>query len=62
MRRTAAVVLGAITLLGVLAVPASAVPDPVATIDCAVQDVTALVDPTALGVPTEIPLTTCLAP
>ncbi|MBW5423197.1 hypothetical protein GKQ77_16775 [Streptomyces sp. BG9H] len=62
MRRTAAVVLGAVALLGVLAVPAGAVPDPVATVDCAVQDVTALVDPASLGVPTEIPLTGCLAP
>ncbi|MFK4065452.1 hypothetical protein [Streptomyces sp. NPDC029674] len=65
MRRTAAVILGAVALLGVLAAPASAVPDPVATVDClaaAAGDVTSLIDPASPGVPAEIPGTTCLAP
>jgi len=60
-RVAAAVSLGA-ALLGILASPASAVPDPVAIIDCAVTDVTGLVDPASPGVPSEIPLTSCLAP
>ncbi|WPO70791.1 MULTISPECIES: hypothetical protein [unclassified Streptomyces] len=65
MRRTAAVILGAVALLGVLAGPAAAVPDPIATVDCATQavgDLTTIVDPTALGVPTEVPGAACLAP
>ncbi|WP_030564146.1 hypothetical protein [Streptomyces aureocirculatus] len=65
MRRIAAVTtmaIGTLALVGALAAPASAVPDPVATIDCAVQDVTGLVDPTGLGVPPEVPATGCLAP
>ncbi|MGA4846142.1 hypothetical protein ACOBQB_07710 [Streptomyces sp. G5(2025)] len=65
MRRTAAVILGAVALLGALAGPAGAVPDPVATVDCltmAAGDLTSLVDPTAPGVPTEVPGTGCLAP
>ncbi|GAA2390026.1 hypothetical protein GCM10010255_18320 [Streptomyces coeruleofuscus] len=60
-RVVSAVSLGA-ALLGVLASPASAVPDPVATVDCAVQEVTGLVDPAGLGVPAEVPATGCLAP
>ncbi|QEV20801.1 hypothetical protein [Streptomyces alboniger] len=65
MRRTAAVVLGAVTLLGILTVPASAVPDPIATLGCVTQaagDVTGLVDPAAPSVPAEIPGVGCLAP
>ncbi len=65
MRRYAAVVLGATTLLGILAVPANAVPDPVATLNCLVgtpADITGLIDPAAPAVPSEIPGTTCLAP
>ncbi|MFI8877816.1 hypothetical protein [Streptomyces sp. NPDC055243] len=65
MRRSAAVILGAVALLGVLAVPAGAVPDPVATVDCVAQaagDVTTLVDPASLGVPSEVPGAACLAP
>ncbi|MGX8907265.1 hypothetical protein AB8O64_19010 [Streptomyces sp. QH1-20] len=62
MRRIAAVALGGLAFLGFLATPATAVPDPVATIECTVQDVTSLVDPASLGVPTEIPATGCLAP
>ncbi|MFI6092579.1 hypothetical protein [Streptomyces sp. Je 1-332] len=65
MRRSAAVILGAVALLGVLAVPASAIPDPVGTVDCVAQaagDVTSLVDPASLGVPSEVPGTACLAP
>lgn len=62
MRRIAAVTLGGLALLGVLATPASAVPDPVATVDCAVQEVTALVDLASPGLPTETPATGCLAP
>ncbi|MEV0118955.1 hypothetical protein AB0H77_37855 [Streptomyces sp. NPDC050844] len=65
MRRSAAVILGAFALMGVLAVPASAVPDPVATVDCVAQsagDVTSLVDPASPGVPSEVPGTACLAP
>ncbi len=63
MRRTAAVVLGAVTLLGILAVPAGAVPDPVMTVDCltqAVGDVTTLVDPAAPALPSEVSGVTCL--
>ncbi|MEU5897076.1 MULTISPECIES: hypothetical protein [Streptomyces] len=65
MRRSAAVILGAVMLLGVLAVPASAVPDPLATVDCLTQatgDVTGLIDPASPGVPTEVPGAACLAP
>ncbi|WP_055703237.1 MULTISPECIES: hypothetical protein [Streptomyces] len=65
MRRSAALILGTVSLLGVLAVPASAVPDPVGTVDCLAQsagDVTSLVDPASPGVPSEIPGTACLAP
>ncbi|MFF5127589.1 hypothetical protein ACFY41_11780 [Streptomyces syringium] len=62
MRRIAAVTLGGLALLGVLATPANAVPDPVALVDCAVQDVTSLVDPASPGLPTEIPGAGCLAP
>ncbi|MCF3120482.1 hypothetical protein IPZ68_12335 [Streptomyces arenae] len=65
MRRSAALVLGTVSLLGALAVPASAVPDPVGTVDCPAQsagDVTSLVDPASPGVPSEIPGTACLAP
>lgn len=65
MRRSAAVILGAVALLGALAVPASAVPDPVATVDCVAQaagDVTSLVDPASPGVPSEVPGAACLAP
>ncbi|MEV7190521.1 hypothetical protein AB0N81_01760 [Streptomyces sp. NPDC093510] len=65
MRRSAAVILGAVALLGVLAAPASAVPDPVATVDClthAAGDVTSLIDPASPGLPAEVPGTACLAP
>ncbi|MER5256884.1 MULTISPECIES: hypothetical protein [unclassified Streptomyces] len=65
MRRSAAVILGAVALLGALAVPAGAVPDPVGTVDCVAQaagDVTTLVDPASLGVPSEVPGAACLAP
>ncbi|QLE74899.1 hypothetical protein FGW37_27845 [Streptomyces rectiverticillatus] len=62
MRRIAAVVLGAACLLGVSTTTATAVPDPVAVITCAAGDLTALVDPAALGAPPEIPGTGCLAP
>ncbi|MGV9877988.1 hypothetical protein [Streptomyces sp. NPDC003006] len=65
MRRYAAVVLGAVTLLGILAVPANAVPDPAAAIDCLVQapgDITGIIDPTSPSLPSEIPVTGCVAP
>lgn len=65
MRRSAAVILGAVALLGVLSVPASAVPDPVSTVDCVAQsagDVTSLVDPASPGIPSEVPGAACLAP
>lgn len=65
MRRSAAVILGAVALLGAIAVPAVAVPDPVATIDCVTQaagDVTSLVDPASPGLPSEVPGAACLAP
>lgn len=68
MKRTAAVLLGtlaALTALGALSTPAGAVPDPVATINCVLQtpnEVTGLVDPTAVALPTEVPAVTCLAP
>ncbi|MFJ9585273.1 hypothetical protein [Streptomyces acidicola] len=67
-KRTAAVLLGTLgtlAALGALATPAGAVPDPVATINCALQtpgDVTAMVDPAAPAVPTELPGVTCLTP
>ncbi|WP_399930985.1 hypothetical protein [Streptomyces kanamyceticus] len=63
MRRTAAVILGAVTLLGVLAGPAAAVPDPVGTVGCltqAVGDVTTIVDPAVPSVPSEVPGAACL--
>ncbi|MEU2560414.1 hypothetical protein ABZ626_13930 [Streptomyces longispororuber] len=62
MRRITALAVGTLALVGVLAAPASAVPDPVATADCAVQEVTGLVDLAGLGVPAEVPVTGCLAP
>jgi hypothetical protein len=65
MRRAATVLFATLALFGALSVPAGAVPDPVATVDCLAQaagDVTALVDPSALGVPAEVPGTACLAP
>ncbi|MFC8128006.1 hypothetical protein [Streptomyces sp. NPDC057302] len=65
MRRSAAVILGAVALLGAVAVPASAVPDPISTVDCLTQaagDVTTLVDPASPGLPSEVPGTACLAP
>ncbi|MFE9623861.1 hypothetical protein [Streptomyces sp. NPDC006527] len=62
MPRIAATALVAVTIVGCLATPAVAVPDPVATVDCAVQDVTGLVDLAHPGVPTEVPATGCLAP
>ncbi|MEV8021630.1 hypothetical protein AB0O76_35930 [Streptomyces sp. NPDC086554] len=65
MRRSAAVILGAVALMGALAAPASAVPDPVGTVTCVAQaagDVTSLVDPASPGVPSEVPGTACLAP
>ncbi|MFI1729035.1 hypothetical protein ACH40E_07325 [Streptomyces acidicola] len=64
-KRTAAVLLGTLAALGALSTPAGAVPDPVATINCALQtpgDVTAMVDPAAPAVPTELPGVTCLTP
>lgn len=65
MRRSAAIVLGAVALLGALAVPAGAAPDPVGTVDCLTQsagDVTSLVDPASPGLPSEVPGAACLAP
>ncbi|MEU7583950.1 hypothetical protein AB0B50_40950 [Streptomyces sp. NPDC041068] len=65
MRRAVAVALGAVSLVGVLAGTASAVPDPVTTVDCLTQsagDVTTLVDPASPGVPAEVPGASCLAP
>ncbi|GGV41198.1 hypothetical protein [Streptomyces spectabilis] len=62
MRRIAALAVGTLALLGAVAAPASAIPDPLAVVDCAVQDVTGLVDPASLGVPAEVPATGCLAP
>ncbi|MGW0535134.1 hypothetical protein [Streptomyces sp. NPDC003032] len=65
MRRYAAVVLGAVTLLGILAVPANAVPDPAATVECLAQapgDIAGIIDPTSPGVPSEVPGVNCLAP
>ncbi|MEW2527880.1 hypothetical protein [Streptomyces sp. NPDC047071] len=62
MRRIAALAVGTLAVLGALAAPASAVPDPVATVDCAVQEVTGLVDLAGPGVPAEVPATGCLAP
>lgn len=64
MRRITAMAtmaVGTIALVGALAAPASAVPDPVATIDCAVQEVTGLVT-VPPEVPAEVPGTACLAP
>ncbi|MGW6027448.1 hypothetical protein [Streptomyces sp. NPDC055099] len=65
MRRSAAVILGAVALLGAFAMPASAIPDPVGTLDCvthAAGDVTSLVDPASPGLPSEVPGAACLAP
>lgn len=65
MRRSAAVILGAVALLGALAAPASAIPDPISTVDCLTQsagDVTSVVDPASPGVPSEVPGAACLAP
>ncbi|MEU1815710.1 hypothetical protein ABZ543_11005 [Streptomyces roseifaciens] len=62
MRRIAAAVLGAACLLGMSATTATAVPDPAATLTCAVGDLTSLVDPAAPGVPAEVPALHCLAP
>ncbi|MER6010527.1 hypothetical protein [Streptomyces bluensis] len=68
MKRTAAVLLGTLAALGALGAPSAhavAVPDPVGTINCALQtpgDVAAMVDPAAPAVPTEIPGATCLTP
>lgn len=60
-RVIAAVSLGA-ALLGGLTSPAGAVPDPVTTVNCAVQEVTGLVDLAHPAVPAEVPGTACLAP
>ncbi|MEU9332630.1 hypothetical protein AB0D49_05610 [Streptomyces sp. NPDC048290] len=62
MPRFAAAALGAFALIGVLAAPAAAIPDPLTTVDCAVQEVTGLVSLTGLGVPAEVPAMACLAP
>lgn len=65
MRRIAVLALGVAAFIGVLATPASAVPDPVGTITCLAEsagDVTSLVDPASPGVPSEIPGSNCLAP
>ncbi|KUF14771.1 hypothetical protein [Streptomyces silvensis] len=65
MRRIAAMTtmaIGTLALVGALAAPASAVPDPVATVDCAVQEVAGLADLASPGVPAEVPATGCLAP
>ncbi|MGK5632289.1 hypothetical protein [Streptomyces sp. URMC 123] len=62
MRRVVVVTLGGFAFLGLLATPASAVPDPVATVECAVQEATGFVDPTNLAIPPEVPGVACLAP
>ncbi|MFE0043643.1 hypothetical protein [Streptomyces albireticuli] len=62
MRRIAAAALVGLGFLGIFAAPAVAVPDPVATVDCAVREVTGLVDPAGPGVPAEVPVVGCLAP
>ncbi|MEV7289956.1 hypothetical protein AB0O01_36315 [Streptomyces sp. NPDC093252] len=62
MPRIAAVALGALALVGALSAPAVAIPDPIATVDCAVAEVTGLISLGGLGVPTEVPGTACLAP
>lgn len=65
MRRAATVLLGTLAIIGALSAPAVAVPDPVATVNCLAQtpaDITGLIDPASLAVPTEIPGTACLAP
>lgn len=64
MRRIAAVVVGTVVLLGAAAPLASAVPDPVALVDCATTsagDLTTLVDPSAIALPSEVPGASCLA-
>ncbi|GHH07111.1 hypothetical protein [Streptomyces lanatus] len=62
MRRLAVVFLGVLTFFGFAAAPASAVVDPAALVTCLASDVTGLVDPSAPGVPAEIPGVGCLAP
>ncbi|MGI5359217.1 hypothetical protein ACQI4E_28415 [Streptomyces sp. CA-252508] len=66
MRRIAAVVLGTVAFLGsgALSSTAVAVPDPVATVECAtasVTDLTTLVDPASPALPSEVPGVACLA-
>ncbi|WP_228983119.1 hypothetical protein [Streptomyces sp. DH12] len=68
MRRLATVLAATVTVLGafgVLAPSAGAVVDPLAAVQCLAgtpADIAGLVDPSAPGVPTEIPATGCLAP
>ncbi|GAA3823929.1 hypothetical protein ACFS5L_33395 [Streptomyces phyllanthi] len=65
MRRAATVLLGTLAIAGALSVPAHAVPDPTATLTCVTgtpADVAGLVDPASPAVPTEVPLTHCVAP
>ncbi|MET9432400.1 hypothetical protein [Streptomyces sp. NPDC003036] len=65
MRRIAAVVLGTVALLGFTGTTASGVvPDPAAVLDCVTTsaiDLTTVVDPTAPGLPSEVPGASCLA-
>lgn len=65
MRRTATVLLGTLALMGALAPAANAVPDPTMVLTCVTEapgHLTGLVDPAAVTVPPEVPLTACLAP
>ncbi|CAL9497912.1 hypothetical protein SUDANB176_03383 [Streptomyces sp. enrichment culture] len=65
MRRIATVTLGGLVLLGFLATPAGAVPDPVGLVTCitgSATEITSLVDPADLTAPSELPVTACLAP
>ncbi|MEU7136326.1 hypothetical protein [Streptomyces sp. NPDC046261] len=62
MRRIASIAVGTLALLGAVTAPANAVPDPVATVNCAVQEVTGVLDPADIALPTEVPGTACIAP
>ncbi len=64
-RRLTVATLAAGGLLMAVAPAAHAVVDPITVIGCltsSAADVTTLVDPSAPGLPTEIPATACLAP
>ncbi|HEX4817289.1 MAG TPA: hypothetical protein VFV66_31495 [Nonomuraea sp.] len=59
---TATVIAGGLTLV---AAPAQAITDPVHTATClagSATEITTLIDPSAPGIPSEIPAVSCLQP